>query len=94
MMRAYLDHNATSPLKPAARQAMLAALEEGGNASSIHSEGRSARNRIEAAREAIAAELGVLTPMVSFTSGGTENLRLVQELVRRTLPGASGFKKL
>lgn len=72
MMRAYLDHNATSPLKPAAREAMVAALEEGGNASSIHSEGRTARNRIEAAREAIAAELGVLTPMVIFTSGGTE----------------------
>ena len=71
-MRAYLDHNATSPLKPEAKAAMLAALERGGNASSIHAEGRGARATIEAARDGLARELGVIAPMVIFTSGGTE----------------------
>ncbi len=70
--RAYLDHNATSPLRPEAREAMLAALDQGGNASSIHAEGRAARQVIEAAREQMAAALGCLPQMVTFTSGGTE----------------------
>jgi cysteine desulfurase len=43
MTRSYLDHNATSPLRPEARAAVLAALEAGGNASSVHAEGRAAR---------------------------------------------------
>jgi cysteine desulfurase len=71
-MRTYLDHNATSPLKPAARHAMAAALDRLGNASSIHAEGRKARALIDGAREAIARSLGVLPAMVVFTSGGTE----------------------
>jgi cysteine desulfurase len=72
MMRSYLDHNATSPLKPAARRAMAAALDRPGNASSIHAEGRKARALIDGAREVIARSLGVLPAMVVFTSGGTE----------------------
>jgi cysteine desulfurase len=72
LMRTYLDHNATSPLKPAARHAMAAALDRPGNASSIHAEGRKARALIDAAREGIARSLGVLPAMVVFTSGGTE----------------------
>ena len=40
--RTYLDHNATSPLRPASRAAMLAALDRAGNASSVHGEGRAA----------------------------------------------------
>lgn len=89
--RAYLDHNATSPLKEAARDAMLAALAEGGNASSIHAEGRAARNRIEAAREAIAAEIGVIPQMVIFTSGGTEanNLAIKGATVERLIISAA-----
>src|SRR5918994_479286 len=71
-MRTYLDHNATSPLKPAARHAMAAALDRPGNASSIHAEGRKARALIDGAREVIARSLGVLPAMVVFTSGGTE----------------------
>src|SRR5579862_4607986 len=47
--RAYLDHNATTPLRPVAREAMLAALTTVGNASSVHAEGRAARSRIETA---------------------------------------------
>jgi len=70
--RTYLDHNASSPLRPEARQAMLEALDAGGNASSVHGEGRAARNLIESAREELARSLGVLPRSVVFTSGGTE----------------------
>lgn len=71
-MRSYLDHNATTPLRPAARAAMLKALEVTGNASSIHAEGRAVRAALEDAREAVAQRLGVLPAMVVFTSGGSE----------------------
>jgi cysteine desulfurase len=71
--RAYLDHNATSPLRPAARAAMAAALDAGGNASSIYAEGRAARARIEAARAQVAHALGSTPACVTFTSGATES---------------------
>ncbi len=77
MARAYLDHNATTPLRPAAREAMLAALADCGNASSVHAEGRAARSRIETARENIAAFVGCASRDVRFTSGATEALNLV-----------------
>lgn len=70
--RAYLDHNATSPLRPEARAALVAALDAGGNASSVHAEGRAARARIEAARAAVAALAGAPVRSVVFTSGATE----------------------
>ena len=70
--RIYLDHNATSPLRPEARAAMLAALDAGGNASSVHREGRVARALVDEAREALAGTLGCLPDMVVFTSSGTE----------------------
>lgn len=70
--RTYLDHNATSPLRPEAVAAVLRALEEGGNASSVHAEGRRARARIETARDAVAALSGVSARGVVFTSGGSE----------------------
>lgn len=69
--RAYLDHNATTPLRPAARESMLAALSECGNASSIHAEGRAARARIESARDQVAAFLGTEPKQIVFTSGAT-----------------------
>ncbi len=71
-LRTYLDHNATAPLRPEAKAAMMAALETCGNASSVHAEGRAARGRIEAAREAVAALAGWPARLVVFTSGGTE----------------------
>jgi cysteine desulfurase len=77
MARAYLDHNATTPLRPAAREAMFAALSSYGNASSIHAEGRAARTRIEAAREHLATFVGTVPKNVTFTSGATEALNLV-----------------
>lgn len=70
--RLYLDFNATAPLCEAAREAMLAALAAGGNASSVHAEGRAARALVEEARRTVAARLGVAPGGVTFTSGGTE----------------------
>lgn len=74
--RIYLDHNATSPLRPEARAAMAAALAETGNASSIHAEGRAARARIEEARAAVAALVGGKPAAVTFTSSATEAVAL------------------
>lgn len=68
----YLDHNATSPLRPEARAAMDAALQLGGNASSVHGAGRAARAMIETARDQVAALVGARAQDVIFTSGGTE----------------------
>ncbi|MGH6830004.1 MAG: cysteine desulfurase family protein [Methylocella sp.] len=74
--RVYLDHNATAPLHPAAREAMCAAFDLCGNASSIHAEGRTARAMIEAARAEVAAFARVAPKDIVFTSGGTEALNL------------------
>jgi cysteine desulfurase len=68
----YLDHNATSPLRPAAFDAMAEALKAGGNPSSVHKIGRAARARIDVARRQVAALAGALPAEVVFTSGGTE----------------------
>lgn len=76
MSRAYLDHNATTPLRPAARAAMRAALDLAGNPSSVHAEGRAARALVEAAREKVAALVGGRARDVVFTSGATEALNL------------------
>jgi len=69
--RIYLDYNASAPLRDSARAAMLATLGAG-NASSVHAEGRAARRRVEAAREAVATLVGADPRGVTFTSGATE----------------------
>ena len=69
---AYLDYNATVPLRPQARAALVAALDSVGNASSIHRFGRLARRTIEDAREQLAAFLNVLPRQIVFTAGATE----------------------
>lgn len=71
-MRVYLDHNATAPVRPEAIAAVAAALEAGGNPSSVHASGRSARARLEAARSAIAKAVCARPEDLIFTSGGTE----------------------
>ena len=68
----YLDANATEILRPEARAAVLAALDGGGNPSSVHAAGRDARRRLETARESIAARFGGRAADLVFTSGGTE----------------------
>jgi cysteine desulfurase len=70
--RVYLDWNATTPLRPEARQAMAAVWEVTGNPSSVHAEGRQARRLVEEARNAVAAAVGARAQDVVFTSGGTE----------------------
>jgi cysteine desulfurase len=70
--RVYLDWNATTPLRPEAREAMAAAWELSGNPSSVHAEGRQARRLIEDARSAVAAAVGASLRNVVFSSGGTE----------------------
>jgi len=75
--RTYLDHNATSPLRPEAAEAVLRALELPGNASSVHAEGRAARSEIEKARDRVAGLVGARAKNVIFTSGGTEAANLV-----------------
>jgi len=68
----YLDWNATAPLRPEAMSAVAAALAECGNPSSVHCWGRAARQRVERAREAVAALAAAPADSVVFTSGGTE----------------------
>ncbi len=70
--RVYLDHNATSPLKPEVRAAMLAAMDAPTNASSVHAEGRAARSLLDKARNQVATLVGTTAPNVYFTSGATE----------------------
>src|SRR5262245_23152032 len=71
-IRAYLDWNATAPLRGEARAAMAAAMDVVGNPSSVHAEGRAARRLVEDAREQVAALVGAIPRNVVFTSGGTE----------------------
>ncbi|MGD9543112.1 MAG: cysteine desulfurase family protein [Methylocystis sp.] len=70
--RVYLDHNATSPLRPEAQAAMLDALKTLGNPSSVHAEGRMAKAILENARSVVAEALGAPRRGVVFTSGATE----------------------
>ncbi|MGE5537256.1 MAG: cysteine desulfurase family protein [Gemmatimonas sp.] len=85
--RVYLDHNAGSPLRPDARDAITAALAIGANPSSVHAPGREARAAIEQARASVAALAGVSPESVVFTSGATEanNLALKGAPVARRL---------
>lgn len=70
--RAYLDHNATSPVRPEVAAAVVQALSLPGNPSSVHAEGRAARAALERARDAVARRVGAGGGRVVFTSGGTE----------------------
>jgi cysteine desulfurase len=82
--RAYLDWNATAPLRPEARAAMLAACDVVGNPSSVHAEGRRARALVEGARRNVAALVGAEARNVIFTSGGTEaNLLALSPAIER-----------
>jgi cysteine desulfurase len=73
-MAIYLDHAATSPLRPEGLEAMLPYLtEHHGNPSSIHASGRRARQALDEAREAIAAWMGARPREIVLTSGGTES---------------------
>lgn len=87
---AYLDHNATSPLRPAAFDAMAEAMRVGGNPSSVHAAGRRARAIVDKARREVASLAGAEPSEIVFTSGGTEanNLALAGAGRRRVLLSA------
>lgn len=70
--RIYLDYNASAPVRPEARSAMVQWLGSSGNASSVHGEGRAARQVIESARGILANIVGADPQAVTFVSGGTE----------------------
>jgi cysteine desulfurase len=72
MSRLYLDWNATTPLRPEAKAAMVAAMDLVGNPSSVHAEGRAAKALMEKARAQVAAALGAEGADIVFTSGATE----------------------
>ncbi|MGD8193997.1 cysteine desulfurase family protein [Herbiconiux sp. P18] len=75
-MPVYLDHAATTPMLPVAREAYVDALGVVGNPSSIHSQGQQAKRLLEESREVVAASLGAEPVEVIFTSGGTESINL------------------
>ena len=75
-MPVYLDHAATTPMLPAAREAYVDALGLVGNPSSIHSQGQQAKRMLEEAREVVAASVGAEPIEVILTSGGTESINL------------------
>lgn len=86
MSSVYLDHNATAPLRPEAREAMLAALDSVGNPSSVHRFGREARRLVEAGRAQIAALAGVAAAQIVFTGSATEaNALALSGLGRRRI---------
>ncbi|MBM7067526.1 cysteine desulfurase family protein [Actibacterium sp. 188UL27-1] len=82
MARAYLDWNATAPLRPEARDAMIAAMDVVGNPSSVHAEGRAAKAIVERARGQVAEALGADASQLVFVASATEAAALVRGLVR------------
>ena len=84
--RVYLDFNATAPLRPEARDMMIAAMDVLGNPSSVHSEGRHAKALVERARGQVAEAVGCKPQEVIFTSGATEAAQVLQALPARVEP--------
>ena len=74
--RSYLDYNATTPLHPKVRTAMVAAMDLLGNPSSIHAEGRAAKAAVEKARAQVATSLGADGADIIFTASATESAAL------------------
>lgn len=89
--RIYLDHNATTPLRPEVVDAMAAALRDvWGNPSSVHEEGARARAAIDTARAQVAALVGARSEEVIFTAGATEaNNALVSSVEGRLVTSAA-----
>ena len=80
--RTYLDWNATAPLRPEARAAMIAAFDVVGNPSSVHAEGRAARAIVEKARAEVGEAVGAKPDEIVFTSGATEAASVLAQAAR------------
>src|SRR5690349_19401540 len=89
-MTVYLDHDATTPMLPAAVEAMTAQLGNTGNPSSLHASGRNARRVVEESRETIAQALNCRPGEVVFTSGGTEADNLAVKGIHWSRAGGLG----
>ena len=81
--KVYIDYNATTPLRPEVKEALIEDLEIFGNASSMHASGRLARARIEQARIAVGSLVGSKNGTIVFTSGGSEANNTVFQTMRR-----------
>lgn len=92
--RAYLDWNATAPLRADARATMLAALDHAGNPSSVHAEGREARQLIERARRQVATLVGADPHNIVFTSGATEANTMALSPFWSAKPGQPALDRL
>jgi cysteine desulfurase len=88
--RVYIDYNATTPLRPEVKAAMIADLDVYGNASSMHASGRLARARVEEARARVARLIGAQAAEIIFTSGGSESNNTVFQTMRRLASNADG----
>ena len=79
--KVYLDHNATTPLHPEAKKAMIEAMDAFGNPSSLHSFGRQARRLLDDAREKIASFIGGKSEDIVFAGSGSEANNTVLNLL-------------
>ena len=86
----YVDYNATAPLKPEVKAAMVEDMEIFGNASSMHTSGRLARVRVEEARGLVEKLIGAEKQTVIFTSGGSESNNTVFQAMRRLISDRDG----
>jgi len=83
--KVYIDYNATTPLSPQVKAAIIEDLDIFGNASSMHASGRLARARVEQARLAIGRLIGSTDGEIIFTSGGSEANNTVFQTMRRII---------
>ena len=88
--KVYIDYNATTPLKPEVKAAVIEDLEIFGNASSMHASGRLARARVEQARIAVSGLINAGEGTIVFTSGGSEANNTVFQTMRRLAENAGG----
>jgi cysteine desulfurase len=91
MTQFYLDYNASAPLRPLAREAVLTVLSQTGalNASALHTHGRAGRKIIETAREALANLVGTQSTQIIFNSGATEGNNTIIRFFEQHYPDES-----
>jgi cysteine desulfurase len=92
--RTYLDYNATAPMRPEAREAVVAAMEATGNPSSPHAEGRAARQIVEDSRREVGRLAGAPARSVTFVSGATEAANCALNPFLGTRPAEAPLERL
>jgi cysteine desulfurase len=88
--KVYVDYNATTPLRPEVKAAIVEDLDVFGNASSMHTSGRLAHSRVEEARTSVEKLMGAGQHTVLFTSGGSESNNAVFQTMRRLASAQDG----